>query len=115
MIGIIRVIYFKNKLLIAAVFEGESRRSRSFEQCCKGAAWLHLEVTAQMTDTASLGKQLEAKMNAEQEAAPLPCVEYLSIQGRSSACYCFSLYSKIMIIEDAVVSVLLYLWGGRNF
>lgn len=58
---------------------------------------------------------LEAKLNAEQESAPLPCVEYLPIQGRSSGCYCFSLYSKIIIIADEMVSVYLNLWGRRNF
>lgn len=105
MLGIIRVIYSKNKLLIAGVFEGKSRRSGSCEQLCKGAAWLHLEVTAEMTDTARLGKRLGAKLDAETGSAPLTRGQYLPIQGKSSACYCFSLCSKIMIIEDAVVSV----------
>lgn len=103
------MIYCKNKLLLAVVFEGKSRRRGSFEQFCKGTAWLHLEVTAEMTDTASLGKRLGAKLNAEQESAPLPRAEYLPIQGRSSAWYCFSLYSNRMVIEDAMVSVHLYL------
>lgn len=71
MLGIIRVIHCKNKLLIAAVFEGKSRRSGSCEQLCKGAAWLHLEVTAEMTDTARLGKRLGAKLDAETGSAPL--------------------------------------------
>lgn len=59
MIGIVGVIYCKNRLLIALVFEGKSRRSGSFEQFCKGTAWLHLEVTAEMTDRASSGSAWE--------------------------------------------------------
>lgn len=63
MIGIIRVIYCKNnKLLMPLYLEGNlGEEKASFEQFCKSTDWLHLEVTAEMTDTVRLGKQIVSR------------------------------------------------------
>lgn len=54
MIGIVWVVRIINFLLY---LEGNLREEKaSFEQFCKSADWLHLEVTAEMIDTISLGK-----------------------------------------------------------
>lgn len=112
MIGITRVVHCKNRLLIAVVLDGESRRSGSFEQLCKGAAWLHLEVAAEMTDTARTGSKAERRAGVCSSAL---CRLFAHSRQVCSLLLLLFILKNYYHNEDAMVSVHLYFWGGRNF
>jgi len=62
----------------------------SSEMLCKSAAWLHLQVAAEMT--ATLGLEADStQLEAEQEAAPQPCTENSPTESQSPLFYGFSL------------------------
>lgn len=85
---IVRIINF----LLLLYLEGNlGEEKASVEQFCKSTDWLHLEVTAEMTDTISLGKQIGSRAESKARiCSSEPCVEDLPTKGRSPVFYGFS-------------------------
>lgn len=86
--GILQATYIiaTVNLLLLLSLEGDPGAEEASSELCKSAAWLHLQVAAEMTLGLVAGS---AQLKAEQESLQ-PCTEDLSTESKSPLFYDFS-------------------------